>query len=1069
MTTVPTPVTPIPPIITEGTVDPNLTTKLTSDWGSGYCYSASYKNTGTGTIDGWTVTANLANSTVTSVANSAYTLTNNVLTLKNEAWNARIAPGATVEASYCGAGTGRPSAPKFTALGYMVLQDYILSQGGLSVSVKTQSNWDTGYCRDVTFKNVGTTALTNWSAKFALAPTITSKWSAIFTSSNGVTTVTPESWNKTLAAGASTTAGFCVEGNKSQFDKDWSIVSPASSDTGTGTGGTTPTTPVVTPVTSADISADKLNHKIGTLVSDAASPSGKALHGDKVVDTYGDLVTDTPVSLKAGAYIATFRIKTDNVSLADVVANVGVFSTTTADEGSYLEVYGKHFSAVDTYTDLKITFSVPADGLMYSPSVFMPGTTNLSVAFVRIDPTLTGVTYSVDKTQSNTYEEAYLSQSVGAVVTDAAANNGKAILAKPATDNYGHMVFGPYSVGETPGDHQVSFRMKTDNNAFTGIIARIEAFNTSGDGINKNRFLRGTDFTASNAYQDFTIDYKRTTNGKMEFPVLFYKSGSVWVDSITDFGPRADTTPPKITNVSVSAPVLNSFEVETITFTASEALSEKPQVRLGNNSADFVSENNGTYTYQYVLSDMSPTPVQEKRDVSIQVTDAAGNTASDLSVSVNVNIDNNGFAYESEKLPGSIGHDISDVAGFALGARSVTAADGAGFVQFGPYENKLTPNRMYVAKFRLKTSDNSQGGTYATVDVVNTNGSGNRVFKYVRGVDFTTNNVYQDFEVKFLATGDGVMEYRIKYEARGDITADRVYITPDVATGVAASYESEDLYGVVGSLLDDTDASKGKSIYAKVNTDNPGTFQFGPYQTTLVNKLAYVASFRLKVADNTSTNAIMLIDVHDGNTGYREYREIKASDFDAPNSYQNFDIDFIKPDSSNLEFRVFFYGVQDIWADKVDISEKMVPRLPDYESENLPGLSGDVVVDADASGQMARKARKGIDQGGAVQFGPYDSTNLIDGNAYTASFRLKVADNTASDFIALIDVYNADTGLRKYREIKATDFDANGVYQNFDIGFTKPAGSANMEYRVFFYGAQDIWADKVVVAAGSAD
>lgn len=116
---------------------------------------------------------------------------------------------------------------------------------------------------------------------------------------------------------------------------------------------------------------------------------------------------------------------------------------------------------------------------------------------------------------------------------------------------------------------------------------------------------------------------------------------------------------------------------------------------------------------------------------------------------------------------------------------------------------------------------------------------------------------------------------------------------------------------------------------------------------------------------------------------------------------------------------------------------------------------------------LARKARVGTDAPGTLQFGPYDSTNLVDGNPYKAIFRLKTPSNADSSFVALIDVFNGDTGLRQYRELKGTDFDSPDTYQDFDVPFTKPAGSSNMEYRVFFYGNADIVSDSVRVEVGT--
>jgi hypothetical protein len=82
------------------------------------------------------------------------------------------------------------------------------------------------------------------------------------------------------------------------------------------------------------------------------------------------------------------------------------------------------------------------------------------------------------------------------------------------------------------------------------------------------------------------------------------------------------------------------------------------------------------------------------------------------------------------------------------------------------------------------------------------------------------------------------------------------------------------------------------------------------------------------------------------------------------------------------------------------------PKLPDYESENLPGLTGLDIVDMDASGKMARTARVGTDLAGVVQFGPYDATNMVDGQAYKVKFRLKTPSNTTTQYIGLIDAFN---------------------------------------------------------------
>jgi hypothetical protein len=79
----------------------------------------------------------------------------------------------------------------------------------LDVSVKTDSMWATGYCDTVTVTNK-TSASVDWSTKLPADGTISTKWNVTVTTEGGSFVFRGDASNASLAAGASTSFGFCV-------------------------------------------------------------------------------------------------------------------------------------------------------------------------------------------------------------------------------------------------------------------------------------------------------------------------------------------------------------------------------------------------------------------------------------------------------------------------------------------------------------------------------------------------------------------------------------------------------------------------------------------------------------------------------------------------------------------------------------------------------------------------------------------------------------------------------------------------------------------------------------------
>lgn len=418
------------------------------------------------------------------------------------------------------------------------------------------------------------------------------------------------------------------------------------------------------------------------------------------------------------------------------------------------------------------------------------------------------------------------------------------------------------------------------------------------------------------------------------------------------------------------------------------------------------------------------------------------------------------ITWESEYLSANVWYSVND------STASWKKARFAGkwvtwFMQFWPYTDLITHNSNNTAIFRMKVGDNTLSRVVAVIDINNFNWTWVRVTKSIRWTDFTQSNTYQDFSIDFYRTDDGKIEFRVNTTWAWDIYTDNVTVTPYVDNSIqTTTWESEDLSTSIWDIVSDTSASKWLALAAKVWVNTAWTLQFGPYNNNLVNGKKYTAKFRIKTPTNTSTAPIWIVDVYDEKTWFRKLIEFKATDFDTANTYQDINIDFVKPNSNNIEFRVFFYGVQDVYVDKVDVVGVTNTPLSTYESENLFWITSEIITDLTASGWLARESKVWRDAAWTAQFWPYSSANLIDGNSYNAIFRIKTPSITSTNYIWLIDVFDLKTWFRKIKELKASDFKSANTYQEFSISFEKPANSS-LEYRLMFYGEQDITIDNV--------
>jgi hypothetical protein len=283
------------------------------------------------------------------------------------------------------------------------------------------------------------------------------------------------------------------------------------------------------------IESSKMIPEVWKLMNDTTWTKGQVVWAVVTSDKKGNIVTPYEITLPKGGYEAIFRLKTDNVLKKEVLADVFIDGVTPSQESYSKEVSGKDFTKANEFTNISVKFNVNQDNTKVAPWVYYTGEASLWIDTIEIKKT-DMVDYTISTTDNRKFEEEAFAHKVGTGVSDATAGNGKALIAVEWKDQAGHMAFGPYSKDELPGNHKATFMLKYSDNTYSGNVARLEVFNTNGNGVNKSLIIKGNEFKSSNAFQPFDINYIRTDIGDIEYRVYYYGKGSLTLDSVLNLG-----------------------------------------------------------------------------------------------------------------------------------------------------------------------------------------------------------------------------------------------------------------------------------------------------------------------------------------------------------------------------------------------------------------------------------------------------------------------------------------------------------------------------------------------------
>ena len=167
-----------------------------NDWGSGYCSNVTITNNTSEAVD-WQINIDVEGS-IYDFWNVIWSQSGNTVTAEGVDWNNILQPGETSHSiGFCAnrSGGGVPPTPP---------------PGGVTVSVTTQSDWNTGYCANVTVTNNGSTPA-DWQVTFPVTGTVNNLWNAIWSQSGNQVTMEGVNWNNILQPGESShSIGFCA-------------------------------------------------------------------------------------------------------------------------------------------------------------------------------------------------------------------------------------------------------------------------------------------------------------------------------------------------------------------------------------------------------------------------------------------------------------------------------------------------------------------------------------------------------------------------------------------------------------------------------------------------------------------------------------------------------------------------------------------------------------------------------------------------------------------------------------------------------------------------------------------
>jgi hypothetical protein len=650
-------------------------------------------------------------------------------------------------------------------------------------------------------------------------------------------------------------------------------------------------------------------------------------------------------------YRASFRIKAVGSTTAPV-ARLEVYNSGRTMFGDW-DIYMSNFTTPGQFEYFNLDFSRPDDIGTMEYRVWFYDNADLEVDKIAIQEIPNAVDIS-------TYQSEQLRRSIGHVVDEADASEGKVVLAQ-ASEGAGYMQYGPYSLYQEPNNtFKATYKLKVSDNTSPNVVARIDTSNANGTGEWSYLDIKGTDFTASNTYQNFSIIFSRIHEGTMEYRI--YSNGItditsdyVKVEKITQSttGYESENLPSDVGTIVTDDDASGGqarqalstnngylqFGPYTLDQAAGNSYSAIFRMKVNTNWQNvpvarieaYNQNGNGLWRYKVLkANDFSRADSYEDFSIDFSRTNQGsmeyrvyiyGNTSGVIVNADKVDIfkkyDSN-WVYESENSYGEIGNIALDPTASNAKAREATVVSNSkGYLVYGPYSDDQPTGSVYTASFRLKTRNNSRIENIARVEVYNPGGTSQYVSKEIKGIDFSEINTWQDFNLNFARRTGGSLEFRVYFYDLADILSDKVTVTTFTTDPVV--YQAEQQLTGVGKIITDASADGGYAMMSNA-IDGSGYLVFGPYTVDQAPG-NYEVIYRIKRGNAASnTNRQIRLDVvNDNGSGTHVWKDLLAKDIKT--GYTDISVFYYRTGEGNMEYRVYTDGLTDITLDSITVKK----------------------------------------------------------------------------------------------------------------------------------------------------
>ena len=279
--------------------------------------------------------------------------------------------------------------------------------------------------------------------------------------------------------------------------------------------------------------AGQFHRRIGRLIDDPEAEDGQALFASVEAARPGHLLFGRQQVFPRGDYKLIFHLKTDDNTINEPIAILDVCVNNGQDIISRKEIKGTDFKEAGKYQDFVIEFNPISQGSGLTGQVpdksFFP---EFRIEFLKKANLWVDYLYILFAEQEDPRyhyeaEELYYR---GLLSEDSDASAERAIMFSPGLTRHQEVLYGPYR-RFSKGIYQISFRLKTDELSDFS-LAKLEV--TANFGRNKlaEREIKGSDFKEKGIYQYFSFPFGLKKEQILEFRIVYYHKGKLWVDMI---------------------------------------------------------------------------------------------------------------------------------------------------------------------------------------------------------------------------------------------------------------------------------------------------------------------------------------------------------------------------------------------------------------------------------------------------------------------------------------------------------------------------------------------------------